>query len=95
MTLHALRKEVGKATFFDILRGWAKRYRHGKAKTPHFVKLAEKRSGKQLDALFDEWLYRKGKPQRPWDAQPAGCQHGHAWKPDPRADKSEWRGART
>jgi aminopeptidase N len=30
--------------------------------TADFVRLAEKRSGRQLDAFFDTWLYQPVKP---------------------------------
>lgn len=62
MTLHALRKEIGDRTFFALLREWVQRHRHGNATTQQFVTLAEQRSGKRLDALFDAWLFQ---PRRP------------------------------
>jgi aminopeptidase N len=63
MTLQALRAKVGDAAFFAILRRWAARYRHGNATTGAFIRLAESVSGRQLDAFFDVWLFRPGKPQ--------------------------------
>ncbi|MEV0379125.1 M1 family metallopeptidase [Nonomuraea sp. NPDC050643] len=62
MTLHALRREVGDATFFAILRTWAREHRHGNADTAAFVALSERVSGRRLDALFDAWLFKPGKP---------------------------------
>ncbi|MFF5210946.1 M1 family metallopeptidase [Streptosporangium sp. NPDC000396] len=62
MTLHALRGAVGDTTFFSILRTWASEHRHGNADTSAFIALAERLSGKQLDALFDAWLFKPGKP---------------------------------
>ena len=56
MTLHALRVEVGDATFFRILKDWARTQKNGTVTTAEFIRLAERLSGKQLDALFDEWL---------------------------------------
>src|SRR5690606_3777308 len=60
MTLHALRKEIGDRTFFNLLREWAATYKHGHATTDDFIAMAERMSGKQLDALFDAWLFKKG-----------------------------------
>ena len=62
MTLHALRKRVGDADFFRVLRRWAARYRYSNAATPDLIRLAERTSGKELDGLFRRWLYRPGKP---------------------------------
>ncbi|MDN0199003.1 M1 family metallopeptidase [Streptomyces sp. S.PNR 29] len=65
MALHALRKAVGDPAFHRILRAWATEHRDGHGTTPQFVRLAERRSGKDLDALFRTWLYAPGKPDRP------------------------------
>ncbi|MCT9931625.1 M1 family metallopeptidase [Planotetraspora sp. A-T 1434] len=62
MTLHALRKEIGDATFFALLKKWTAAHRYGNATTEEFVALAEHMSGKKLDGLFDAWLYQ---PRRP------------------------------
>ncbi|MFI6480391.1 M1 family metallopeptidase [Nonomuraea sp. NPDC050663] len=66
MTLQALRSEVGDAVFFDILKAWARIKQHGNADTGEFVSLAEKKAGRQLDTLFQTWLYTPAKPaERP------------------------------
>ena len=65
MTLHALRKAVGDPTFFRILRARAAGHRNGHGTTRQFVRLAERQSGKHLDALFHTWLYAAGKPNTP------------------------------
>ena len=57
MTLHALRVAVGDKAFFEIVKAWAAQKRDGNATTADFVALAERVSGKQLDELFDAWLY--------------------------------------
>jgi hypothetical protein len=62
MTLHALRKQVGDKDFLRTLRAWAKRYAGANVSTAEFTALAEKISGKDLDPLFDEWLYTAQKP---------------------------------
>ncbi|WP_051712141.1 M1 family metallopeptidase [Spirillospora albida] len=64
MTLHALRTKVGDGPFFKILQTWTREKRHASATTPEFVAVAERVSGQQLDALFDAWLYKKGRPAR-------------------------------
>ncbi|MBQ0979715.1 MULTISPECIES: M1 family metallopeptidase [unclassified Micromonospora] len=65
MTLHALRVAVGDKAFFEIVKTWAAEKRNGTATTAEFVALAERVSGKQLDALFDAWLYGTKKPALP------------------------------
>ncbi len=56
LTLHALRVEVGDATFFDILRAWVERFGGANATTADFQALAAELSGADLDDLFDAWL---------------------------------------
>ncbi|MFC4018175.1 M1 family metallopeptidase [Micromonospora sp. GCM10011542] len=65
MTLHALRVAVGDKAFFEIVRTWAAEKRNATATTAEFVALAERISGKKLDALFDAWLYGTKKPPTP------------------------------
>ncbi|MFD9223754.1 M1 family metallopeptidase [Streptomyces sp. NPDC060064] len=64
MTLHQLRKAVGDKTFFSILRTWTEEHRHGGAQSADFIDLCRKKSGLALDALFNDWLYKPGKPSR-------------------------------
>ncbi len=64
MTLHALRREVGEADFFRILRRWAYPRVRVPATTANFIALAERVSGEQLDALFAAWLFSDTKPAR-------------------------------
>ena len=62
MTLQALREKIGDDAFFATLREWAAQNKYGNVTTPQFVALAERRSGMQLDAFFQVWLYEPGKP---------------------------------
>ncbi|MGH3469239.1 MAG: M1 family metallopeptidase [Thermocrispum sp.] len=62
MTLQALRTKIGDWAFFKLLKRWPAKKRNGVATTPQLLKLAEKISGKQLDKLFDTWLYTADKP---------------------------------
>ncbi|MFE6667471.1 M1 family metallopeptidase [Streptomyces sp. NPDC057697] len=64
MVVHQVRRAVGDAVFFDILRLWARQHRHGNADTGEFIALCESRSGKDLSALFDAWLFGRKKPSR-------------------------------
>jgi aminopeptidase N len=45
------------------LRTWAIEHRHGNAGAGEFATLAEAISGRDLDRLFQRWLYQRGKPQ--------------------------------
>jgi aminopeptidase N len=64
MTLVALRNRVGEDTFYKILRTWTKERAHSSGTTKQFIALANKVSGKNLDAFFDDWLYQKGRPAK-------------------------------
>ncbi|XXG08007.1 M1 family metallopeptidase [Micromonospora sp. SH-82] len=65
MTVHALRLAVGDDAFFRILKTWAAEKRDANATTDEFVALAERISGKQLDDVFDPWLYGTRRPTHP------------------------------
>jgi aminopeptidase N len=54
---------VGDATFFGILRSWYAENKYGNVTTSDFIALAERESGRQLDAFFQDWLYDEGRPQ--------------------------------
>ena len=62
MTLHALRAEIGDAAFFRLIRRWFREQGGGWATIEEFVATAERVSGRQLDDLFDTWLYTPEKP---------------------------------
>jgi aminopeptidase N len=76
LTLHALRLTVGDHVFFDILREWATRYRHGNARTEDFIALAEENAPSSmkadLEALFVAWLYGDELPELPGQSGVAG-----------------------
>ena len=65
LTLHALRKEVGDDTFFNILRTYTGRYKYGNATTQDFIDLSEELSGKDLDKFFAGWLQAENMPPLP------------------------------
>ena len=61
-TLQALRNEVGERRFFRIMRRWYAENKYGNVSTADFIALAERVSGDDLDALFDEWLFDEDRP---------------------------------
>ncbi|MFF7973703.1 M1 family aminopeptidase [Streptomyces sp. NPDC007905] len=62
MTLQALRERIGDRAFFELLPAWTRLHRYGNADTADFIRLAERISGRQLDDLFDTWLFTTGRP---------------------------------
>ena len=62
MALHAIRKQVGRATFLRICRRWAEKYGGGSFRTVDFRRHAERISGQQLDQVFADWVWLDGKP---------------------------------
>jgi aminopeptidase N len=62
LTLEALRQLVGDKQFIGLLRAWYRDNRGGNVTTADFVALAERKTGRDLDAFFDEWLYTEGRP---------------------------------
>lgn len=64
-TLKALHTQLGDDLFFDLLRAYTDRYRHGVASTAEFIALAEEVSGEDLGEFFDAWLYGEIMPSVP------------------------------
>jgi aminopeptidase N len=62
MTLQALRRTIGDKDFFALLKDWTATHKYGNATTDQFIAAAERISGKQLDPLFNAWLFTKGRP---------------------------------
>ena len=62
MTMHVLRAKIGDDAFFTMLRRWCSLYRGVTASTADLISLAEQVSGKDLDSLFQAWLYKPHKP---------------------------------
>lgn len=63
MTLHRLRLRVGDQHFFRIVRRWAQTRAGDNVRTREFIRLAERVSGRNLDGLFDDWLFTSRKPR--------------------------------
>ncbi|MFC5267678.1 M1 family metallopeptidase [Kribbella qitaiheensis] len=58
ITLHVLRQLLGDDPFFELLRTWTRRYRHGSVTTDAFISLAAEFCGDwvALRGLFSVWL---------------------------------------
>jgi aminopeptidase N len=65
MTVHALRAAIGDPAFFALLKAWPAEHRDGNATTADLIAAAEHASGKDLDPLFQTWLFGTAKPPRP------------------------------
>ncbi|OEJ52212.1 M1 family metallopeptidase [Streptomyces agglomeratus] len=63
MVIHKIREAVGDDAFFDIVRGWTATHRHGNASTDDFTAYVEQKSGRDLEGLWETWLYGKNKPR--------------------------------
>jgi aminopeptidase N len=57
LTLHALRRLIGDAKFFPLIRDWTARYRHATVVTDDFTGLAANYSNVSLRPLWDAWLF--------------------------------------
>ena len=62
LTLHVLRRTIGDDGFFELLRDWTTRHRHGTAVTDDFTGLAANYSDESLRPLWQAWLYSKDVP---------------------------------
>jgi aminopeptidase N len=62
MALEALRQEIGEDTFIAIVRTWVADHTYGNATIDEFIALSEAQSGRNLDSLFNRYLYEPGKP---------------------------------
>ncbi|MFD1146864.1 M1 family metallopeptidase [Saccharothrix hoggarensis] len=85
MTVHALRAAIGEEAFFELLRKWPTENRNGNVSTEEFIAFAEQLSGKQLDELFQTWLFTPGKPAVAPGAE--GSFSARAATPEPKAFK--------
>jgi aminopeptidase N len=62
MTLHQLRRTIGDAAFFQLVKDWPKTERNGNATTAAFIDFAQHYTKKNLRPLFQKWLYSAGRP---------------------------------
>lgn len=62
MAVQAVRQKIGTKPLLRVLQRWVTEHRHGSANIKQFIALAERISGRDLDPLFQRWLYQRGKP---------------------------------
>ncbi len=67
LTLHALRVEVGDEILKEIFSEYFDRHGDGNASTADFIAVAEEVSGRDLTALFDDWIFSEALPPLPSD----------------------------
>jgi aminopeptidase N len=66
MTVHALRRAIGDEAFFALLKSWPETRRDGNVTTAQFIAAAEEAAGgRDLEPLFQAWLYGTTQPPRP------------------------------
>lgn len=65
MVLQRIRQEVGDEAFFALVRGWVADHRHGNVSTADFTAYAQEKTGHDLKAVWDVWLYGKARPAAP------------------------------
>ncbi len=85
MTLVALRERIGDEAFSTLLRRWAKRKAGAHGTTEQFISTAERVAGRQLDDLFQTWLFTAGKPPPLAPARPAAARRPTRRAADPDA----------
>ncbi|MET7278609.1 M1 family metallopeptidase [Kribbella sp. NPDC005582] len=62
MGLHALRKKIGDAKFFLLLKRYHSEHKYQNAFTTDFTALAEEIGGPGVREVFDTWIYSETKP---------------------------------
>jgi len=88
LAVEALRLEVGTPTLLKILRRWTAEHRHGAARIGEFIALAEELSDRDLQPLFNRWLYASrlqsfSAPPSRSRSQPSGPSRGSLAQPQP------------
>lgn len=71
MTLHQLRRVVGDATFFKIVKTWVAKHAGTNVRIEQFIATAQQVSGKDLKQFFDVWLFTGSQPKLPGPGGPA------------------------
>lgn len=65
LCLHALRVSLGDKVFFDGVREWTTRHRHGNVDTADLIACFSKVAGRDVAEVIDPWLYGATLPQLP------------------------------
>ncbi len=60
--LHMLRGVVGDDAFFEAVRAYYERHRHGNALTDDLLRVFEETTGRELTWFFQQWLHEPGFP---------------------------------
>jgi aminopeptidase N len=71
LLLHALRRTIGDASFFELLRTWTNRYAGGSVTTEEFVAVTAELCGASVGSLFDAWLREIVLPELPGSSDPS------------------------
>jgi aminopeptidase N len=88
MALHALRNAVGDERFFRLLRVWVREQGGGHVTVEEFIATAERVTRRQLDDLFDVWLFTPSKPEGiETAASVASLRAGPGWERPARLSK--------
>ncbi len=61
--LHELRTELGDDIFFNGIKEYYRKFEHSNVTTKDFENVMESVSNKNLDRLFQDWLYKPGLPK--------------------------------
>lgn len=59
---HALRQEVGDETYFAIMREYLRQHKYKIATPESFLRVAESVSGRDLDAIYKQWILGTQRP---------------------------------
>jgi aminopeptidase N len=60
--LHMLKRELGDQHFWKGVQEYYRKYQNANANTDDFKAAMENSSGKELDAFFNQWVYKGGHP---------------------------------
>ncbi|MCE9669141.1 HEAT repeat domain-containing protein [Myxococcus stipitatus] len=63
LVLHELRRRLGDALFFQGLRHYVSRHRHGTVETVDLARAFEQATGHNLDGFFDQYVFAPGHPE--------------------------------
>jgi aminopeptidase N len=61
--LHLIRRELGDDAFFRSLRRYGEKHRGGSVETNDLRRAIEEVTGRNLEALFDQWVHAAGHPE--------------------------------
>jgi aminopeptidase N len=59
---HMLRAELGEGLFWQAIQTWVKRYAHQTVETIDLIRVIEQSTGRNLQYLFDQYVFRGGHP---------------------------------